>query len=81
MFHRIVSFIPRVTSGFEGRPMIPSRMISPVLYLPVVYLGVDDRRLLGERREDNLFHTLIYQAGQPVAQLGRAEYLVQSSAR
>ena len=37
--------IPRMSPGFKNRAMISPWMIPPILYLPVVYLCVEDRRL------------------------------------
>jgi hypothetical protein len=58
----IRAFIPRMTSSFKDRTMIPPRMLSPVLYKPVVHLGFEDGRLFWKGRKDQLIHALICQA-------------------
>jgi len=44
-FYELKRVLPRVTGGFKNRAMISPWMIPPVIYLPVVYLCLEDRRL------------------------------------
>jgi hypothetical protein len=48
-----------MSSSFKGRAVIPPRMVSPVLYRPVVNLGFEDRRLFWKRWKHKLVHALI----------------------